>query len=401
MPASDVLIVGAGIAGLGAAIGLARAGLRVCLVEAGPAPGAPGDASGLNDWDHRVSALTPASTGLLDQYGAWPAMVAARVGPYTDMRVWDAEGTGCIAFSAAALGEPLLGHIVENRVTVAALHAVARAQRGLELRYGATVDRLEAKRGALPTLVLDTGERLQGSLLVGADGARSITRKMLGMATRQWRYGQHAVVATVALADGHANTCYQAFLPTGPLALLPLAAPNLASIVWSLDDAALDARESLAPEAFCAALNRALHGRGPEVTGVSARHSFPLVQCHAIDYTAHRAVLVADAAHSIHPLAGQGINLGLADVAVLVEEVGRAWRDGLDIGGAAVLGRYQRRRKTENLAMMAAMEVFKRGFGSAEPLVRLARNLGLNWVDQMPPLKHWLARQALGDHQQA
>jgi len=232
-------------------------------------------------------------------------------------------------------------------------------------------------------------------LLVGADGGRSTVRELASLPVRAWSYEQHAVVGTVQLATPHRDTCYQAFLSTGPLALLPLADKHLCSIVWSLDDAVWDSYMSAPDREFAAQMNRALGSHAPEVIAVGPRAAFPLHQCHAIDYVADRVVLVGDAAHAIHPLAGQGINLGLKDVAVLAQELEGAWCGGLDVGNAASLKRYQRGRKTENLAMMAAMEGFKRGFGSSHPALRVLRNLGLNWVNDVGWLRDWFARQAV------
>ena len=421
----DVIIVGAGIAGLALANKLALDGLKLAVVEAGDRPNptpaqedeaVPAGATpiNLNAWDRRVSALTPTSEELLKSVGAWPLMTEKRVAPYSGMRVWDADGTGQIAFCATDMGIPLLGHIVENRVTTEALVVCAEQQRKVDLYWGdplATVDtqpsggrnaeapasgtKADQRPGASVTVKLQSGTQLSTELLVGADGARSRVRELLGFNTRAWSYEQRAIVATVALANSHNQVCYQAFMSTGPLALLPLAEPRLCSIVWSLDNSVVEQRLGADDDEFLRHLNLALTGSGQEVVGVGDRACFPLHQCHAVDYTQPRVALIADAAHSIHPLAGQGINLGLKDVEVLAREVLHAWAQGLDHGDPAVLRRYQRQRKGDNLSMMAAMEAFKRGFGSQQPLLRVARNLGLNWVDSLTPLKHWLAAQAL------
>jgi len=210
----------------------------------------------------------------------------------------------------------------------------------------------------------------------------------------KWPYDQKAIVGTVSLAAQHRQACYQAFLNTGPLALLPLAQDQLCSVVWSLDEGVADDYLGLSDNAFVDAMNRALGTNAPEVRACGPRAAFPLYQCHAVDYVRPRVALVADAAHAIHPLAGQGINLGLADVRVLAEELIRASEADIDWGDVKVLQRYQRRRKGENLSIMVAMEAFKRGFGSADPVIRVLRNWGLSWVDGAPPIKRWLASQA-------
>ena len=241
----------------------------------------------------------------------------------------------------------------------------------------------------------ESGEAFSAPLTVGADGARSRVRSLTAMPSRQWSYEQSAIVGTIALRTPHQDTCWQAFLDTGPLALLPLADDDKVAMVWSLDQAKHESVVALNDEAFLAQLNRALAGDAPEAMALGPRVSFPLMQCHAVDYVDEGLVLVADAAHSIHPLAGQGMNLGLSDVRVLAQELANANASGLPVSSPVALKRYQRQRKTENLAMMAAMEGFKRGFGSANPLAVIARNVGLNLVDQRDGLKRWFMKQAL------
>lgn len=392
---TDVVIAGAGIAGLALALGLAQQGIKVALIEASAEPTMPALDSDLTAWDSRVSALTPSSSAWLAKRGVWQEMAHYRLGPYTDMLVWDGSGTGRIAFSAESLEVPLLGHIVENRVTVYALLKCVQQQANIRVYWE---DKLEAADFSQPDLVsMDTqqGRCLSAGLLVGADGARSRTRDLAGLDIRAWSYHQHAIVATVRLTQEHQKTCYQAFLNTGPLALLPLSDPLLCSIVWSLDDPHWESLQNMDDGDFMAQLNRVLPSNIPSVEAIGRRGIFPLRQCHAVDYVRQGVALVGDAAHSIHPLAGQGINLGLKDVSVLVEELGRAWQQGTSLGSESTLRRYQRRRKTDNLLMMSAMEAFKRGFGSTHPAIRVARNMGLSWTDAATPLKNWLARQAL------
>ncbi len=391
----DIAIVGAGIAGLALACALSNAGFTVTVLEAGARPAPPTTEAGLAGWDRRVSALTPTTTAFLDSLDAWQSLLDQRVGPYTGMHVWDAEGTGQIDFDAQEAGESYLGHIVENRLTVAALLGVAERSSSVDCHWQTTVVALEADATGQPRVVADDGRQWRAGLVVGADGARSRLRDLAGFEVRQWSYGQRAIVATVSLDDSHQHCCWQAFLPTGPLALLPLADAQKCSIVWSLDEQACDRWAESSDGAFVAGLNQVVRSRGLAVDGVGPRAVFPLQQSHAVDYIQPRIALVADAAHSIHPLAGQGINLGLSDVRVLSEVLAQARRTGLDPGSELVLRRYQRRRKGENLAMMGAMEAFKRGFGSETPLLRVARNAGLDWVNQMAPLKQWFVRQAL------
>lgn len=394
----DVAIVGGGIAGLALAASLGDAKLRVAVIEARPLPSLEIDrGDSVTDFDSRVSALTKRSMAFLDNLGVWSAICAQRQCPYTHMTVWDADGTGRIEFDAREVAAESLGSIVENSIIVTALAAHVQRQRDTEVCVPARLAGLEAE-GAQRILSLDDGRSIAAGLLVAADGALSPTRDLLGMRTREWDYGHKAIVTTAAFERSHAATAWQCFLPTGPLALLPLAAPGerRCSIVWSIDEARADDLLALSDDAFAGALTEASEGVLGAVQGCAPRLAFPLRQRHAVDYVIPGAALVGDAAHTIHPLAGQGINLGLADVAVLSEEILRAAKRGLAPGRDDVLRRYQRRRKGDNLRMMAAMDGFKRLFGAEALPVRWLRNTGLKSVAAMPALKRRIIREAMG-----
>lgn len=397
MKHADVVVVGAGIAGLAMAAALARLDIDIVILEGGPCPEPLPDQRdrGVNDWDRRVSALTPASQRFLEHIGAWQHISTTRMAPFRHMRVWDAEGTGDIDFHADEVDADSLGTIVENRETIAALLRVVSAQPRVQLHYNSAVVTLEQSEDAV-VLTTQSGDSFQTALVIGADGARSRVRDLGEFKTRQWSYHQHAIVGTIAVEPGHEETCWQAFLRTGPLALLPLNHTQLCSIVWSLDDDAYEAWASCDEATFVRGLNSALGPQGPTVVSCGARAAFPLHQCHATDYTRDRVVLIADAAHSIHPLAGQGINLGLADVETLAEILGQSVAAGMPPNAAWALKKYQRIRKGDNLAMMAAMQAFKMGFGSQQPWLRVLRNTALSRVNQSQSLKQWFTRQALG-----
>lgn len=417
---ADVIIVGAGIAGSTFALALSGHGLRITLVEARALPATmPERMPGCGGYDLRVSALTPRSQALLQRLDVWPDVLAHRACPYTHMAVWDAEGTAEIHFDRSEVAAPALGTIVENGVLVAAL--AAGIQRAADIRVLAPHRVVEAScsdpaaNDRTPVrLLLDDGSVLQAPLLVAADGALSPLRSLLGFATREWDYGHQAVVATIRTELPHAATARQRFLPTGPLALLPLPAAladpdaqveqsgqhaqgeHYCSIVWSLEDAVTEQIMALDDAAFCTALTEASEHCLGEVLECSVRQAFALRQRHAVDYVQPGVALVADAAHTIHPLAGQGINLGLADVEALAQEVLLAVRRGLCIGSLPVLQRYQRQRKGANLGMMAGMDVFKRLFGERALPVRWLRNEGMRRVAGMPMLKRQLMRHAMG-----
>ncbi|MDX1465496.1 MAG: UbiH/UbiF/VisC/COQ6 family ubiquinone biosynthesis hydroxylase [Halomonas sp.] len=397
----EAIVVGGGMVGATLACLLGRAGLSVALLDAREAP-LDGQAAGRGAPSMRVSALTPVSRQLLEGLGAWPAMAARRVSPYRFMQVWDGEGSGEVNFSAEQAGVPLLGHIVENDVTLAALEARLAQLPTVTLRFGARVAELEAggeKEGQRRTVVLEGGERLQAPLVVAADGARSPLRERAGIAVSERDTDQVAVVTTVQTAREHGGVARQVFLSTGPLAFLPLCVEGDArhcSIVWSTTPEEAERLTALSPAALGEALGAALEHRLGEVSVIDRALAFPLVQRHAEHYVRQGFALVGDAAHSIHPLAGQGVNLGLMDAAVLAEEVIEGRRRGLAPGDAHVLARYARRRRGDNAAMLALMDGFRLLFGARHPALTLARNLGLAGVDRLGPLKRLLMQQAIG-----
>ena len=396
----DVVIIGAGIAGASLAVALSGAGLSIALVEAQALDATPlPQAAGLCDFDPRVSALTPRSRQFMQQQGAWDAIAAYRHCAYEHMTVWDAEGTGQIEFDRAEVGAAELGYIVENRAIVHALHALVARSSDIQVMSPVALQSCTRLASSRMSLALDGGDVLEADLLVAADGALSRVRQMMGFQSREWDYGHRAIVATVEVERPHENTAWQRFLPSGPLALLPLSGTeghHYCSIVWSMQEDLVDAVLALDDAAFCAELERASEARLGAVLGSSRRFAHPLRQRHAVDYVQPGVALVADAAHTIHPLAGQGINLGLQDVAVLAEEIIAGHRCGTSPGQLELLRRYQRRRKGENLMMMTAMDGFKRLFEQQSLPLRWLRNVGMRRIDSLLPLKQQLMRHAMG-----
>jgi 2-octaprenylphenol hydroxylase len=399
----DVTIVGAGIAGSALAGALTGHGLSIALIEGQPLANAAAmdreaQSTGLC-FDSRVSALTPNSQTLLRSIGAWESIVAQRVCPYRHMTVWDAEGTGVIEFDCADVNVPELGHIVENRLIVNALLDRVRTASDITVLNPARLAACSMLEEGGCEFELEGGERFITDLLVAADGALSKVRTLLEFETREWDYGHRAIVATVQVERPHQATAWQRFLPTGPLAFLPLPQVeglNYCSIVWSLDEGLVDDLLALDEVDFCAQLERAIESRLGKVEACSSRLAFPLRQRHAVDYVRKGVALMGDAAHTIHPLAGQGINLGLQDVSVLAQEILGACARGINPGELAVLKRYQRRRKGENLAMMVAMDSFKRLFAQRSLPVRWLRNAGMRGVGRFAPVKQQLMRHAMG-----
>lgn len=402
----DVVIVGAGIAGSALACALADTRLRVALIEVQPlATAMPQPVAGVNGFDPRVSALTVASQQLLARLGAWDLIAAQRVSGYREMQVWDADGTGSIHFDCADIHQPVLGHIVENRLITAALAQQLPLIGNVSVLAPQQLQSMEPRAGGGHHLQLESGLALEADLVVGADGAMSIVRKLMGLKTREWDYGHHAIVATIETTRPHQLTAWQRFMPSGPLAFLPLAtglpkpgdgSQQFCSIVWSAESDYAQQLMALDDAAFRVALAGAFEHRLGDIASISKRFMFPLKQRHAVDYIAPGIALIGDAAHTIHPLAGQGINLGLLDVIALAESLQHASARGLACGDMAVLGRYQRARKGHNLLMMGVMEGFKRLFEQPALPLRWLRNEGLRQVDAKPWLKREIMRQAMG-----
>ncbi len=391
---ADVLIVGAGMVGSALALALQGSGLDVVVVDGGPLSVKPFDPQ--SSFEPRVSALSAASQRILQRLDVWEGIAARRASPYGQMHVWDGSGTGEIHFSASSVHAEVLGHIVENRVVQDAL---------LERLHDSEIGllgnaRLEHMRhsGDDWLLTLAGGRQLRAPLVIAADGANSAVRRLTGTPTREWDYLHHAIVTSVRTADSHRRTAWQRFTDDGPLAFLPLEreGEHWCSIVWSVTPLEAERLMALDDEAFCRELERAFEDRLGTVLAADPRVCVPLRQRHAKRYVAPGLALIGDAAHTIHPLAGQGVNLGFLDAAVLAEVLLHAAERGERLADVRVLGRYERRRMPHNLALMAAMEGFERLF-QANPLpLRWLRNTGLKMVNQMPEAKAMFVREALG-----
>jgi len=391
----DVVIVGAGIIGTAMASLLLRRKLsppgRVAIV----ADHFPESVPGRTDWDLRVFALSRASERLLKACDVWDSLPAAKVFAYERMCVWDAGGTpqgdGSLTFDCAQIGEPNLGYIVEGRALQSQCLQSARAAGAvlIEAALGSTLAGAESIR-----LRLNDGRELRGNLLVAADGTDSRTREALGIGTAGHAYHQDALVAHVQTTKSHGNTAWQRFLATGPLAFLPLN-DGRCSIVWSLAHAEADRLSAIDPESFGAELTAASGdalGRC-ELTTKLAR--FPLKLQYALQYAGSRAVLLGDAAHVVHPLAGQGLNLGLLDCAALAQVLEQAGGAG-SFGDSRLLREYERWRRSENLLAAAALDGLERLFSRTDPLSTQLRTAGLRAVAGMPFAKRRFAQRALG-----
>ena len=394
-PEYDLVVVGGGAVGATfAALAVRQAGLpaaRVAVIERDrPPPWTLTDA-----YDLRVFALSRASSRILAAAGAWDAIAAARVSPYERMRVWHESmppfGNDTLVFDAAELDEPNLGYIVEGRLIQTALHASLEA-----LGVAVVPASVESLALAPDTAVVAFGERrLTARLLVGADGGRSRVRELAGLAATTRDYHQQAIVANVTTAKPHEETAWQRFLGYGTLAFLPLA-NGQCSIVWSVgNDRAAELRTLSVPE-FERELTAALDGALGEVRLASGRVSIPLAATRAEHYVLERCALIGDAAHTVHPLAGQGVNLGFLDAATLADVLAEARDEREDPGALRLLRRYERRRRPQNELMSRAMSGFNDFLAMGQgPAAQIARR-GMGMVNRMGPVKRLLAERALG-----
>ncbi len=387
----DLIIAGGGMVGSALACALAESELRIAVLEGLPLDRIrPGD-----ELDSRVSAISRASQRIFAAIGAWDGMTAWRVSPFRDMRVWDASGFGQIHFDSATIGEPLLGWIIENRVIQFALLERLRQLPTVDLLCPAALDTAQRSDDGIWTVRLNEGRELTTRLLVGADGAQSKVRQLAAIETGGWNYDQSAVVCNVRSAEPHQATAWQRFLPTGPLAFLPLH-DGRCSIVWATTPEQADELLALSDFEFARALATAFDRRLGSIIEVGLRAAFPLRLQHTHAYVKPGLALIGDAAHVVHPLAGQGVNLGLLDAATLAEVILDAIAAGQDFAAFKALRRYERWRKGDNLLMLGVMDGFKRLFGNALPPVRLLRNLGLNLTEAAGPIKNEIARRAMG-----
>ncbi|MFK7864562.1 MAG: UbiH/UbiF/VisC/COQ6 family ubiquinone biosynthesis hydroxylase [Pseudohongiellaceae bacterium] len=402
----DIAIVGAGMVGATLAHLLSRLPLKIALIDqrAFTPILAPFDNAELA-FDPRVSALTEASKRLFNDIGVWENIAAKRVSPYQEMQVWDADGTGAIEFSAKEIGNAELGHIVENSLVLAALHESLVSLSNVTCIGSAAIKQLIAGGAGSnePTrLITEAGEAIEASLIVAADGGNSLIRKLAHFDTSEWSYDHTAIVTTVKTQHAHEARALQRFISTGPLAFLPLVTDDVSgnqhycSIVWSCVPELADSLMAQTEEEFNRSLELAIESKLGTIEASAKRFAVPLTQKHGKKYVQGAVVLVGDAAHTIHPLAGQGVNLGLLDVAALADELTQALEKGRMPADPVVLSRYERRRRGHNLSTMWAMEGFKHLFAEEALPVRWLRNVGLRGVNKLPLLKNQIARKAMG-----
>ncbi len=386
----DIIIVGANMVGATFACALADNGLKLLLIDTHKPTFNWPPAS----YDLRVSALTAASSALFEKLGIWPHLIRERPSPFRALHVWNQDAENKLSFDSADTGAAYLGHIVENRRIQQALHQALAYRRSVELKLGISLDALNIDKDAA-TITTSDKQNITAKLVVGADGARSKVRQLANIHSTGWAYHQQGIVAHVKTEKSHQQCGWQRFLNTGPLAFLPLD-DSRSSIVWSAKDDYANALMAMDKAAFESEINTAFQNELGQVTLDSERAAFPLKAQHVHDYVSPRIALIGDAAHSIHPLAGQGVNLGLLDAACLADIIETAIDNKRDIGREHTLKKYQRARKTGNLAMLAATDGLNKLFSNNHHLLNWARNTGFAAIQGIPQTTSLFMRLAAG-----
>ena len=403
--AFDIVIVGAGMVGAALATGLGRSGFRVALVDRGSAP----EFDPSLPPDIRVSALSAGSERYLNDLDVWPSMLAMRATPYARLAVWDEtrhplsnllpRKVADVVFDASNLSARHLGHIVENRITQQALWNSAAALHSVSLFPDNAVSHLENGNNHA-AVTLEDGTELECQLVVGADGEASGVRELAGIGVTRDQYQQQAMVISVRYQGAVEDITWQGFYPSGPRAFLPLHSAgngeSWASLVWYDSPEQLARLKSLDDRALMAEIQNAFPPELPLLTHIEAKASFPIARQHAKTYVNNRVVLAGDAAHTINPLAGQGVNLGFQDALCLQTVIREAKRAGCDLADPAWLTKYERQRRPANRRMMMAMDVFYHLFSNRTPPLHLLRNLGLGATKAMPFARNRVAKYAMG-----
>ncbi|MEW6485721.1 MAG: FAD-dependent 2-octaprenylphenol hydroxylase [Pseudomonadota bacterium] len=393
MQSYDVVIAGGGMVGLAVACGLEGSGLKVAVLE--KSPHTPPDLQAAPSV--RVSAINRASERLLSHLGVWQDILAMRASAYHGMEVWEKDSFGHIRFDDQHQGMTSLGYIVENQVLREALWQ--RASRCSDVTLIAPAQLQQVAFGDNEAFVtLEDGSMLTARLLVAADGADSWLRKKADIPLMFRDYQHHALVANIRTEQPHDAVARQIFYGEGILAFLPLSDPHLSSIVWSCEPQQAERLSGMSEDQFNQQLSVAFDMKLGLCRAESERKTFPLMARYARQFAAHRLALVGDAAHTIHPLAGQGVNLGFMDAAELIGEIRRLQQQGKDIGQYLYLRRYERSRKHSAAMMLASMQGFRELFAGSNPALKLMRDIGLKMADTLPGVKPKLLQQAMGLH---
>lgn len=400
---ADLAIIGAGIVGLTLANLCAQQGLKVLVLEKNKENKEPRHFALSSEFDLRCFAISPGAKTLFESIGIWENLAKNRISPYDRMTVWDGMGFGEITFDANEISAPCLGYIIENNVLMNALWQATKENENITLIFNSTPTDLSFadEKARLTLEILDEKNdpetlSLTTELIIGAEGANSWIRNIIRIETTTDDYQQHALVANIRTELPHQKTAWQRFLPQGPLAFLPLTEPHTSSIVWTSTPTVTEENLNNSTEAFCDNLSQAFDHRLGKVALLSERKSFPLRMLHAKHYIKERIALVGDAAHVIHPLAGQGLNLGLQDAAALSSVIISAFKRNCNIGDYLVLRKYERQRRGQVSQMITAMKIFKELFCSRSSVFTVLRSLGLNAThSKIPFLKKRFMKAAM------
>lgn len=386
----DIIIVGAGIVGLTLACCLRGQGLRIAIINKSAYRIEKNATSNL-----RVLALTLASQQFLEQHHVWQRLDPKEYAPFVGMQVWESHQTANLFFDSADTGVVCLGYIVKNSDLEQALHEQAETDKELTWFAPNTLIKLQIEKDQT-LLTLNSGMELSANLVVGADGVQSRVRELADMPIKSTDYAQSALIATVQTEISHKQIASQIFLPSGPLAFLPLKSAHHCSIVWSNSPEEVKRLASMEDESFCKELTNAFEQRLGKVVSTSPRFSYPLKIQEAEHYIKSGIALIGDAAHTLHPLAGQGANLGIADAQCLAKVILEAKQKHRSIAAFHTLRRFERERRFYNRIMMGGVDGIKYLFASGHPLIQRTRQFGLGMINKVPGLKNVIARYAMG-----
>ncbi|MRX28075.1 UbiH/UbiF/VisC/COQ6 family ubiquinone biosynthesis hydroxylase [Kangiella sp. HZ709] len=388
----DIIVVGGGMVGLAFVAGLKGTSLKIAVIE----PQEVQQEFDKTSIDIRVSAITRQSEKYFREIGAWQYLDKSSLSSYGKMEVWDGESThGAVEFSADAIGEENLGHIIENRVIRKALFNTVKDKNNIDFYFLEHCEKVSYQKD-YAEVILNSGKSFKASLLVAADGPLSWLKKASGIGTLQKPYKQKAIVATVKTELTHEATAYQRFDHFGPLAFLPLKEFNKCSIVWSQDESKCAELLQLSEEDFLVRLKQTFESKLGAISLLSDRVAFPIIERTAESNIQHRLALIGDSAHTIHPLAGQGVNLGFADAKELVKVIKNSYAKKRDIGLQINLRPYQRNRSSDIFLMQKAMQFFKNIFAHQSSSIQLLRAVGLKAVNDTGLIKNLLVKKALG-----
>jgi len=389
-PHSDVVILGAGLVGCALAVALARGGVTSIIID-------PADPAAIRDarFDGRASAVSSTSWRMLEAIGVAPRF-AGETNPIERIEVGDNGARGLLAFAPNLEADGPLGMMLENRHLRVGLREAAAEAEGVTLLMPARAARIERDASGV-RVALEDGRTVRAALLIGAEGRRSPTRELAGIAVARWDYRHRAIIGMLDHEADHHNVAHELFYPAGPFALLPMKGGHRSALVWTVAERDAEAMLSLSPRAFVAEAAKRMGGLYGALSSASPLSSYPLGFHHAARITADRLALVGDAAHGIHPIAGQGLNLGFRDAAALAEVLIEGARLGLDPGDAQLLARYERWRGLDTFMVAAATDGLTRLFGVPGRAAHRVRSFGVGLVNRIPPLKDFFMAEARGE----